>query len=491
MPPNDVFVKEKTHFLVTADTLTQRAVVMSFQCISSRTLLQIEEELESDERDVIRFACRNITSQTNIKELLSELSEIFVHGVPVVEVLCLVKRFDLLKRHLKLTRPEAERLMSQGTAISDYSKLLVEINEHMEEDDLESLVFLLKADLNNGGRLKKKTFLCLATDLEKNGLIAPENLDLLERNLQRIHRTDLKNKILKFKQKGNTVQGGQYINAAHPAGPRSHVPSSVSSSSILNGHKGSTPVQETRPFIQTEVMDDRYPVRHEPMGFCLIIDCVGNDAEMLERAFRCLHFSVQCHTHKSVQEVKEILRDVANMEQHRHHDMFVCIIISRGQTESLFFLDGCTPGLSLQNITHFFTGQSCPNLIGKPKLFFVQNYLSCDYEVEQDENLLETDGPICSEGGEERRRSSVTTPNEADIFSSHCKVNELELQRFSGSPSLYLDTLIELLSDIKRRKHQDIQEIHTELNRIIYNKQRGYSLMLQHTLTKKLFLHPA
>lgn len=92
---------------------------MSKLCISSATLLEIEEELEADEQDMILFACQKITSQTNIRELLNELNEKYSHGV--VEVLWLVKRLDLLKKYLRLSRNEAEQLLKKQTrVISDY-----------------------------------------------------------------------------------------------------------------------------------------------------------------------------------------------------------------------------------------------------------------------------------------------------------------------------------------------------------------------------------
>ncbi|KAM5152600.1 CASP8 and FADD-like apoptosis regulator isoform 2-T2 [Mantella aurantiaca] len=475
-------------------------------CISSATLLQIEEELEAEERDMILFACRDITSQTNIRELLSELKEKYVHGI--VEVLWMLKRFDLLKKYLNLTRNEAEQLTRKQTrVISDYRYLLVDINGHIEDDNLKSLVFLLKNEVRNVG-LVKKTFLSFITDLEKNNLIAPENLDLLERSFQTIHRIDLKTKIQKFKQKGHTENGSGHINrfVVPPPIPRIQMPSSCKPVYIHNGHKESMPVQETRPVIQrvqlsyvpaaakipqlqAEASDDRYPVRPDPLGFCLIIDCVGNDSGILEHLFKVLKFEVKIEMYKRIQEVEKILQNVANMEEQRY-DIFICILISRGNADSLFFIDEPSRGLPLEKIRNYFTGRSCPNLIGKPKLFFIQNYSTEDGEVQHDGGSLEADGPTYNGTGRERRRSLVKTPNEADIFWSHCTATERQLQRLSASPSLYLKTLTDLLSNMQKRKSQDIQELHTELNRIMYSKQSGYRVMLQHTLTKKLYIHP-
>ncbi|KAM3917373.1 CASP8 and FADD-like apoptosis regulator isoform 2-T2 [Leptodactylus fuscus] len=490
---DEVFCSHRNYLLSCAAT-AEGNIVMSNLCVSSRTLAQIVDELESDEEEVIRFACRDITLNTNLRELLSELNEGNSHPV-IFQLLCLLKRFDLIKKHYKITKVEAERLLKrQPKAIADYRYFITELNEEIEENDLESLLFLIKKDLGNGGRLKSKTFLSMMVELEKNQLVTPNNVDYLANLFQTIHRVDLKKRVHKFQQQDNVIHGGPYINA-HPASaslyriPSSSGPSPMNPQPASSSNKDTIPVQETLQQIGDH--DDRYPVRKESIGFCVIIDCVGNDSEMLQALFRSLHFVVKCHLYKKVDEVEEILQDVGNMTQHRNHDMFVCIVISRGNTDSLFCLDGNLPGLSLDRIKNIFTGQACPNLRGKPKLFFIQNYFSRDIEEAQEGSFVEVDGPSENPANRHWVPNHSKIPNEADIFWSHCRVDELELQRSSGSTSLYLRSLRDLLNDKKIRKHRDLLDIHTELNRIIYRKQAGYSLQLRHTLTKKLFLYPA
>ncbi|XP_040297770.1 CASP8 and FADD-like apoptosis regulator isoform X3 [Bufo bufo] len=485
---DEVFCTHKKYPLACAAAAD---IVMSSVRVSDRTLVQIVEEFEYEEEEVIRFACRDITSTTNIRELLSELNERYSHPV-VLELLCLLKRFDLIKKHYRITKPEVERLLKkQSSFISDYRSFMVKLNEQIEEKDLDSIVFLIKNDVRNGGKLKNKTFLSLIVELEKNQLVTASNLKLLENLFQTIHRVDLKKRILEFQQKGNANSGGPYINA-YAASPSVYSGSTCSPMNIQfagSSKNGAAPVQET--LLQIGDHDDRYPVRRETMGYCVIIDCVGNDAEMLQALFRSpLHFVVQCHFYKKVDEVEEILQDVANMEQHRNHDIFACVIISRGNSDSLFCLDGNLPGLSLDRIRNFFTGHSCPNLRGKPKLFFIQNYFVSNIEAHEG-STIEVDGLRDDASSRNLIQDHSKIPSEVDIFWSQCQVDELELQRSSGSTSLYLRSLRDLLSEKKNRKHRDLQDIHTELIRIIYAKKAGYSLQLRHTLTKKLFLYPA
>ncbi|XP_069839427.1 CASP8 and FADD-like apoptosis regulator isoform X2 [Dendropsophus ebraccatus] len=487
---DDVFHNQKKYLLICAPK-AEGNIVMSIQCLPNRNLLRIIEELECEEEAVIKFACLDISTKSNVRELLCELNEGNLHSV-ILELLFLLQRFDLIKEHYKITKAEVERLLKPSRIISDYRYFIIELSEQIEEHELESLIFLLKKDLRNGGKLKIKTFLSLIIELERNQLITPSNLKVLENLFQTIHRVDLKNKVLKFQQKDNATYGGSYINVL-PAPACIYRSSSASSSVIpqspVSSKKDPLPVQES--LLQFRVDDERYLVRRETMGFCVIIDCVGNDAEMLQTLFRSLHFVVHCHWYKNVDQVEDILQDVANMEQHRNHDIFACVIISRGNSDSLFCLDGNVPALSLDRIKNFFTGQRCPSLRGKPKLFFIQNYFVSDIEEAQEEGGVEVDGPSEDAASCQRIQNHSRIPNEADIFWSHCRVNELELQKSSGSTSLYLRSLRDLLNKKETRERRDLLDIHTELNRIIYAKKAGYSLQLRHTLTKKLFLYPA
>ncbi|XP_069589703.1 CASP8 and FADD-like apoptosis regulator isoform X3 [Ranitomeya imitator] len=478
---NEVF--SQTNCLLNCAATAERKIVMSRNSVTSRTLVQIVEELESEEEEVIKFACQDLTSNTNIRELLSELNDGNSHPV-ILELLYVLKRFDLIKKYYNMTKVEVNMLLiRQSRIISDYRYLMIELNEEVEEHELDALIFLQKHYLRNGGKLKNKTFLSLIVELEKNQLVMPSYLDRLETMFQTIHRVDLKNRIRKFQQKDNAVcVGGPYVNALPVSASFLRKNSPANPQLAASSIKDATPVQET--MLQSADHEESYPVRKHHRGFCVIIDCVGNDAEMLDAAFRSQYFTVECHMYKKVDEVEAILQDVAHMEQHRQHDVFVCIIISRGNADSLFCLDGDLPGLSLDRIKSFFTGQSCPNLRGKPKLFFIQNYLVSDTE---EEGCVEVDGPQECAARRPQIQNHSRIPNEADIFWSHCRVKELELQRSSGFPSVYLRSLRDLLAEKKSSK--DILDIHTELNRIIYAKKSGYFLQLRHTLTKKLYLH--
>ncbi|KAM4626646.1 CASP8 and FADD-like apoptosis regulator isoform 2-T4 [Discoglossus pictus] len=472
------------HCLKKGDRRLEVDVGMSVQAkVSTQLLLQIAEQLDDEEIEEIQFLCRDFANSTDIRELLG-----YVNELALIELLYTVKRFDLLKRYLKLVRTEAETILkTHPRKLPEYRVLMIEINEQLEESDLGSLLFLLKDKMKSGGKLKNKTFLSLVTELEKMNFLSPEKVELLEESLKTIHRIDLKNKLCKYRQAASTRP---YINAvgASPS-VQGSIAKTPPSKRHMNGthSKGATlPVQESGAFYQSEVRD-RYILKNNPVGLCVIIDCIGNDADMLEQTFRFLHFSIRRYMYITMRDLESILQEVSQMDELKNYDMFVCFLVSRGSSNSIFCIDQSFPGYPLDTVKNFFTGRSCPALVGKPKLFFIQNYIVSETEEPGSNDQLEVDGPAIARDATKERIPTQKIPNEADIFWSHCKVDEMELQRTTSSTSSYLNYLSQLLSNKQKRK-QHLLDIHTELNGCIYSKKQGHSLQLRHTLTKKLFL---
>ncbi|KAH0621641.1 hypothetical protein JD844_023169 [Phrynosoma platyrhinos] len=177
----------------------------------------------------------------------------------------------------------------------------------------------------------------------------------------------------------------------------------------------------------------KYRMQSQPLGVCLIIDCIGNDAGMLADTFKALHFEVRCHLFLNVGSMMRELNDVARLREHKGYDCFVCILVSRGDHQGIFCTDHVVPGFSLERVKHYFVGDRCPDLLGKPKLFFIQNYVEAR-NWEHNTSLVEADGDL-----------------------------NLPL----------LDILVELNNRVYERNRT--------------NPAEQYSLVLKHTLRKKLF----
>ncbi|XP_020930360.1 CASP8 and FADD-like apoptosis regulator isoform X3 [Sus scrofa] len=252
-----------------------------------------------------------------------------------------------------------------------------------------------------------------------------------------------------------------------------------------------TSIQESGAFLLQHVPEERYKMQSKPLGICLIIDCVGNDTDVLRDTFSSLGYEVQYFLYLKVEQISKILRKVARMPQHQDYDSFVCVLVSRGGSQSVFGVDKTLSGFPLDHIRRMFMADVCPTLLGKPKLFFIQIYVTSEGQLE-DSSFLEVDGPsVKSMDSKARQPGTCTVHREADFFWSLCKADVSLLERPSSSSSVYLQCLSQKLG--KERK-VSLLELHVDLNSKVYDwnsrvsaKERYY-VRLQHTLRKKVIL---
>ncbi|XP_039073773.1 CASP8 and FADD-like apoptosis regulator isoform X4 [Hyaena hyaena] len=434
---------------------------MTLHKMSAEVIYQVEEALDEDEKEMILFLCRDIAADIvplNVRDLLDILNDRGkLSAMGLAELLYRVRRFDLLKRILKMDKRAVEaHLLRHPQLVSDYRVLMTKIGEDLEKSDVSSLLFLMRDYMGRSKGAKDRSFLDLVIELEKLNLIAPDQLDLLEKCLKNIHRIDLKTKVQKYKQSESVKTSIQESGTAPPQ----HV-------------------------------QERYRMQSKPLGICLIIDCIGNNTEFLRDTFTSLGYEVQYFLYLKMDSIIDILRRVACMPQHQDYDSFVCVLVSRGGSHSVFGVDQSQPGFPLDQIRKMFMGDACPSLLGKPKLFFIQNYVVSEGQLDSS-SLLEVDGPAVNNvESKARQPGPCTIHREADFLWSLCMADVSLLERSSSSPSLYLQYLSQKLGQERRRP---VLELHIELNSSVYDwnsrvsaKERYY-VWLQHTLRKKLIL---
>ncbi|XP_010334747.1 CASP8 and FADD-like apoptosis regulator isoform X4 [Saimiri boliviensis] len=252
-----------------------------------------------------------------------------------------------------------------------------------------------------------------------------------------------------------------------------------------------TSIQESEAFLPQSIPEERYKMKSKPLGICLIIDCIGNETELLRDTFTSLGYEVQKSLHLTMDGILQVLQRVARMPQHQDYDSFVCVLVSRGGSQSVHGVDQTHSGLSLHHIRRMFMGDLCPYLVGKPKVFFIQNYMVSEGQLE-DSSLLEVDGPAMKNvESNPQQRGLRTVHREADFFWSLCTADVSLLERSCSSPSLYLQCLSQKLRQERKRP---LLDLHTELNSHIYDwnsrvsAKEKYNVWLQHTLRKKLIL---
>ncbi|XP_073927490.1 CASP8 and FADD-like apoptosis regulator isoform X2 [Castor canadensis] len=443
--------------------LSLQFLSMALCQVSAEVIHQVEEALDEDEKEVMLFLCRDVAADKvppNVRELLDILSERGkLSMVDLAELLYRVRRFDLLKKILKMDKTAVEaHLHRHPHLVSDYRVLMMEIGEDLDKSDVSSLIFLTKDYTGRGKTAKDKSFLDLVIELEKRNLIASDQLNLLEKCLKNIHRIDLKTKIQKYQQ---SVQGAEtsYMNSSQ---------TSLPSLSLKDPSR-----------LQNGKSKERRLVEHP------------NIQNVLQHTFTSLGYEVHPFLYLHVSEIDRVLHQFACKPQHRDYDSFVCVLVSRGGSQSVFGVDQTQSGFSLDQIRRMFTGDVCPFLIGKPKLFFIQNYVVSEGHLE-DSSLLEVDGPAMH-----NMESRVQQPGhymvhrEADIFWSLCIADVSLLERSSSLPSVYLKSLSQKLEQERKRP---LVDLHVELIDKVYDwnsrvsAKEKYCLSLQHTLRKTLIL---
>ncbi|XP_014640219.1 PREDICTED: CASP8 and FADD-like apoptosis regulator isoform X2 [Ceratotherium simum simum] len=434
--------------------------------MSAEVIHQVEEALDDEEKEMLLFLCRDVAEDgapLNVRDLLDILSERGkLSVVGLAELLYRVKRFDLLKRILKMDKTAVEaHLLRHPRLVSDYRVLMTEIGEDLDKSDVSSLIFLMRDYMGRGRIAKDKSFLDLVIELEKLNLLAPDQLDLLEKCLKNIHRIDLKTKIQKYKQSGIARGAGtSYVNALQASLPNLSLKDPSYNLRLQNGRSKEqrliveqhhiqkpvkTSIQESGAFLPQHIPEERYRMQSKPLGICLIIDCIGNDTGALRDTFTSLGYEVQHFLYLSVDGIIHILRRVARMPQHQDYDSFVCVL----------------------------------------------NYVVSEGQLEDSSNL-EVDGPaVKNVDSKTRPPGPCTVHREADILWSLCRADVSLLERPSSPASVYLQCLSQKLRQERRRP---LLELHIELHSRVYDwnsrvsdKERYY-VWLQHTLRKKLIL---
>ncbi|XP_064142897.1 CASP8 and FADD-like apoptosis regulator isoform X6 [Loxodonta africana] len=213
--------------------------------------------------------------------------------------------------------------------------------------------------------------------------------------------------------------------------------------------------------------------------------------KLLRDTFTSLGFEVQYFLHLHMENIIQILHQVACMPQHQNYDSFVCVLVSRGGSQSVFGVDQTHRGYSLDHIRRIFMGDLCPSLLGKPKLFFIQIYVVSEDQQEVS-SLLEMDGAgVNSVDSKARQPGPCMVHREADFLWSLCRADVALLEQSSSSPSVYLQCLSQKLQQERKRP---LLDLHIELHSKVYDwnsrvsAKEKYSVWLQHTLRKKLIL---
>ncbi|KAM9468611.1 caspase-8-like [Clarias gariepinus] len=198
---------------------------------------------------------------------------------------------------------------------------------------------------------------------------------------------------------------------------------------------------------------DEYQMSSVPRGDCLIINNMDfggeddrqgseKDEESLEKVFKWLGFTVEVKRNRTAEQMKAILRTYSQ-KQHGG-DCFICCILSHGTTKGVCGTDqNIVQGDEIYNL---FNGTSCPSLISKPKVFFIQ---AC--RGKQHHPGVQADGHKEEEVGEEEEEDLKTDavqmiiPDKADFLVARSTVKGYYSFRNTRDGSWFIQSLCEQL----------------------------------------------
>ncbi|XP_064607489.1 caspase-like [Liolophura sinensis] len=138
--------------------------------------------------------------------------------------------------------------------------------------------------------------------------------------------------------------------------------------------------------------DDEYSTAHRYRGLAVVInnsslvrqESAGSqqDADYMAKTLKSLQFKVQQVKDVRGADLSRLLYKVSQDSYHGNADCFVCVIIKRedGAVKSQHSQMSVTRGLDVVDCTeatsgnnsHMFNDINCPQLSGKPRLFFIQ-----------------------------------------------------------------------------------------------------------------------
>ena len=132
-----------------------------------------------------------------------------------------------------------------------------------------------------------------------------------------------------------------------------------------------------------------YPMNCKPHGWCLIVNNVdfetlrrrGSsdlDAKQLSELFTQLHYKVKVVRNQTGEQLKDTLFQFAKMSDHKTADSMVLCLLSHGLNGQIYGVDGVL--VSIPDLLALFNGYMAKDVIGKPKLFFIQACRGSDYD---------------------------------------------------------------------------------------------------------------
>ncbi|KAL5013987.1 hypothetical protein ScPMuIL_008257 [Solemya velum] len=236
----------------------------------------------------------------------------------------------------------------------------------------------------------------------------------------------------------------------------------------------------------------------EDLGYRAASD---EDVKNMTNLFTKLHFHVDPEQRDlSAEDIMDLLDKERRNHEHQNSQCFVCIILTHGSQEGVYGTDGVV--VTVKKITDKFDGQNCPNLKGKPKLFFIQacqgegrdsgayqSQLNESTQRELEEALRQVNMDVTD------AKTEQPYATKADMFIAKSTTEGYVSYRNTRMGSWFILAISFIFKNYACEEH--VADMMTKVNHLV-SKGRAHDdgrecvvvPQQQTTLTKKLFLYP-
>ncbi|XP_043916404.1 caspase-8-like isoform X2 [Protopterus annectens] len=421
----------------------------------------LNNQLYKDDVKALQFLCCDhipLKQQQLIKDAKDLFSQLEQRGMLqeddkflIAELLYRIRRFDLLK--IIHSTKDMEHKLTKKAYISSFRQLLFDIAESITDEELRTVKYLLKASLNITA-LEDKTMFEVFTEMEKAEILGQTNLEELKCIFSDVNKALVK----KIEIYETTVKDEcKELSFSVPRRCSSHFKQDLQSGAQAGADQAAAAAAADD--------DDVYDMKNIPRGNCLVInnykfniekmnrEGTDKDAEVIKKTFEHFHFEVNQFDDVTAERMTSVLTEYQKKD-YKRKDCFVCFILTHGDKGVVHGTD--VKPVSLHSITSLFTGQQCPSLIGKPKLFFIQ---ACQGHDSHTPVYVHTDTELESDAVPIKE----SIPDESDFLIGMCTVENYESFRYKTSGSAYIQCLCEYL--MQNERADDLLTVLTRVNK--------------------------
>lgn len=219
-----------------------------------------------------------------------------------------------------------------------------------------------------------------------------------------------------------------------------------------------------------------YQMKSYPRGICTIInnkvfrnmnerEGTDADATALQQLFTHFGFYTSRYNNLTGNQMRRLFKDIASKD-HSKFDCLLVAVLTHGTKGKLYGTDGKL--VPVEEITELFSGDKCPSLTGKPKIFLLQacrgerkdkgvKYDMTDGSDPQSVNEADMD--------DDETDSAYTgsLPAEADFLLAYSTIPGYVSWRDQKDGSWFVSTLVNVFMEMAATEH--LLDMLTEVNR--------------------------